>query len=128
MTKTILFVIANQTLYLVYEPEQISVSQLVNKLIQDEHLTVKKVFSFKEKDKVSQTPQNQLQHDEEAEIAFVFAHLKNGLWCIEGRVLGIDYDVFITTDLSLKPAHFIAYRDISILENLPKWLSKTSIF
>jgi hypothetical protein len=117
--KTIHFREQDSFLYLVYEPDQVDVKSLREKLQSDGKLSIKKVFHFELSDLV-----NDNQIDEETELVFKFAKIKGDYYHIADRVLGIEHDAEITTELYLKAEHFIASRGISIFRKLHKVLGQ----
>jgi hypothetical protein len=118
-TTTISFKIKNGIVYLVYEPKEVDVHSLHEKINRDRQLSIKRIFHFEFSDLA-----RNLYVNDEIQIAFKFADKENGLYHIDGRIFGLVHDIKITTDLDLEARHFISYRGISIFRKLNKVLQQ----
>lgn len=103
-------------LILSYSPTDSSewVHELLNK---KESFELKKTFIFTNKDLYEDNNEED-EFDLFDDVEFVLGHIINQYYLINGEKLGINHDVYVSTELNVKKEHFITHNNISIFRKI----------
>lgn len=106
----------NNLLILCYSPTDSSewVHELLNK---KESFELKKTFIFTNED-LYEVNKEKEEFDFFDDVEFVLGYLINQYYLINGEKLGINHDVYVSTELNLKKEHFITHNKISIFRKI----------
>lgn len=114
----ILFNIENNLLILSYFPQ---LPWVIKEFDKKKEVTIAKAFNFLKTDLLS------FNEEEGEEVNFIFGHLENDYFRIEGRMLGINQNIFIHISLHPSVKFFIASQGISIFKKISE-LVKEDIY
>jgi len=120
----ITFVEADNTLILVYKPDDMSPHWVLESLRDSSEVTISKCFYFKSKDVISPEIDDKLSGDES--IYFKLGKLQGNYYCIPGRILSINNNLFMDKKISFERKLFIAERQTSIFRRLASLLGKNT--
>lgn len=104
-----------------YEPEVSSASWVLNELKTRHEVTVRKAFTFRKTDLISEPTESDEDKIDDLVFRFRFAVRKDGYFRIAGRILGIDNYVLIADrGINLERELFVAERNIGIFRRIAK--------
>lgn len=110
-------------LLLIYQSDRFNnASWLDEKLRQDGEVTLRRTFSFKPADLLTQ-PEPSGDADD-GERIFLLGLLENGYYKISKDALGLKYDLQLESAMKLGPETFIAQRDISIFRRIDELIEE----
>lgn len=105
-------------LILIYSPND--TEWAYDMLDEEDSFDLKRTFSFRKKDLYSEKiEENSIDvFNTNDDIEFVIGYLEDEYYRIDGDILGINQNLFLCKDLSVKKELFIAYRNISIIRKI----------
>lgn len=93
-------------------------SEWVHELLtKKESFELKKTFIFTNED-LYEDNDDEDEFDLFDDVEFVLGHIINQYYLINGEKLGINHDVYVSTELNVKKEHFITHNNISIFRKI----------
>lgn len=86
-------------------------------LTKKESFELKKTFIFTNED-LYEDNDDEDEFDLFDDVEFVLGHIINQYYLINGEKLGINHDVYVSTELNVKKEHFITHNNISIFRKI----------